>query len=262
MTNPIRTLLSAITLACLLVTNTSADEHAATPATASWTDVISTNTISDEVTRLHKQLESNTSTAEKFSQGGFLQARQQLTELAMLLAIVQRRDDPTDWKQAAPHLQQQFSRAAGVCKVNTPQVFKVVKEATDSLQSLLQDEDLPNKQVKKDVPWAEIVERSPLMSRMEQWHDALHKNLADKTAFENNREQIKQDAELIATVATVLRQPTMEDASDAEYAAHTKNLSRHASLLARVVDRGDFMAAKVAGRLLVKNCANCHENYR
>ena len=106
------------------------------------------DTIGDEVASLCEQLEAITSTPQKFAGGGFRQARDHFNELAMLFAIIQQSHEASDWKPAAQPLRQQFSRAASVCKVSTPQVYEVAKAATDNLSSLLKDTYEPTKQAK------------------------------------------------------------------------------------------------------------------
>ncbi len=158
-----------------------------------------------------------------------------------------------------------FARAARNCKVGSEPAYRDALRRKDDLRGLVAGDGLMSElqDLPAETDWAEVCDRAPLMQRIEQ---AVTKVLAEHTAerarFDDGKERIRREAELVSTISLVLRQKGREDAGDEEYVGHTQQLGTKAVNIAEAAKRGDFDAAREAVSNIGKTCANCHESFR
>jgi cytochrome c556 len=167
------------------------------------------------------------------------------------------------WQNEANDVKQRFSRTAHNCKVGSIQSFNEAKQRLEDLTTLVRGERLARARAVEGLKWGDLVDRSPLMQRMvKTLNEELAAPLTDPKAFDKNRNQIRHGAELIAAFAYVIGQPTMENADEADYLTHSKNLLNDARAIVDATHIGDHATAEAAFASLQKNCSNCHANWR
>ncbi|MCH7729613.1 MAG: hypothetical protein IH991_24510, partial [Planctomycetes bacterium] len=173
-----------------------------------WSKIITRETIEDEVKRLKILIDKDVTTLEQFARGGYKKARRHFSELAALFAIIEQNDVMTRWMREAPDLKNRFARSARACKVGSRQAFTEASRRKEDLKTIVGGGKLQLADKIEKRPWGEILDRSPLMQRMNSlFQEELKVHVADKKTFAANRDRIKHNAELISAISTILRQP-------------------------------------------------------
>ena len=234
------------------------------PAGFAWTQVISPQTLEDEVKSLNLQVQKSVTTPGKFSGGGYQDVRRQFTELATLFAVIANYDGKVRWIDEAPHARDAFARAAANAKVTSIQAFNDAKQRKLDLEELVRGGTLnSNKPTIKENDWEKVCDRRPLMQRIETgYREGLEIWAGKASSFEANLAKVKREAELLKLFGVVLMREGMEDAGDDDYDAYCRQLIDAAEAMVRAAQDKDAVAAKKANGLINKSCVQCHDDYR
>jgi len=246
------------------------DEPAATvedvsrvSANANWSKLIDAETIETEIKRLSQTVGRTVTTPTAFKAGGFEDCRRDFSELAVLFAIAADYDGEVRWKESAPSLRDLFARAGRNCKVGTDQTFNESVERKQDLADLVSGSRPKLPKVQNDGDWSKVADRPPLMQRLNVAHqDRLTKWLANQKQFENNRDEIRHEAQLMAATADVIGREGFDYAGDEEYAQLVQELREAATDLSAAVELDNFEQAQKSINRATKSCTDCHELYR
>ena len=229
-----------------------------------WSQVVSPETLEDEVKSLNLQVQKSVTTPGKFSGGGYQDVRRQFTVLATLFAVIANYDGKVRWIDQAPHARDAFARAAANAKVTSIQAFNDAKQRKLDLEELVRGGTLnSNKPASKENDWERVCDRRPLMQRIETgYREGLEIWAGKPSAFEANLAKVKREAELLKLFGVVLMREGMEDAGDDDYDAYCRQLVDAADAMVRAAQDKDAAAAKAANGRINKSCVQCHDDYR
>ncbi len=226
----------------------------------SWTQIVSVSALEKELRAAGSQLDRDVTTLPNFLAGGSKKARQQLSRLALLSAILAKCDDRPNFRRAAAVATVQFAEAARLCKVGTQSAYQAVIKSKAHLASLLAGEKLAGEPSR--LEWKHVVDRPPLM----QWMDAILREelspLPAESEFADQADRIQQQADLLAMIATVISLPEMPDGKESDYADTARQLAAFATEMSRAARQNERDSAIKAFGRMQKQCANCHENWR
>src|SRR5262249_34711652 len=150
--------------------------------------------------------------------------RRDFSVLAVLFAITTEYEGDIRWKDAAPQLRNDFARAGHNCKVGTDQTFQEAKQRKQDLADLVGGtRPKSSATAETKVDWPQVADRPPLMQRLNiAQQDRLSKWLASKQEFTTHRDDVKQEAQLIAAIADIISRPGYEYADDDTYAGYAR----------------------------------------
>jgi hypothetical protein len=236
---------------------------AAEPADATWSKVIDAPTIETEVKRLSQAIGKSVTTPTAFKGGGFEDCRRDFSELAVLFAVAAEYDGDVRWKESATGLRELFARAGRNCKVGTDQTFNEAAQRKQDLADLVAGSRPKLPQAEKENDWGKVADRPPLMQRLNVAHqDRLTKWLASAKQFKDNSDDIRHEAQIVATIADVVGREGFDYADDEEYAKLIRELRQAAIDIGAAVELDNFDEAQKAINRATKSCADCHEMYR
>ena len=229
-----------------------------------WSKIISSTTIEDEVKAIKFSADTNVKTPTDFAGRGYKVVRRDFSMLAAMFAIINEYDGDVRWKKDAAAARDLFARTASNAKAGgNINVYNEAKKRRDDLLDLLNGSSLAAKAEEQANNWEHIVDRSPVMQRLET---AAEKNLAPWTSskgeFSSNIEQVLHEAEIVAALSEVLTREGMTDADDDDYVAYARLMKTSAlDVVAAVKLNNDEQARKATGEI-AKACSDCHDNYR
>ncbi|MBT6846018.1 MAG: cytochrome c [Planctomycetaceae bacterium] len=231
--------------------------------TGKWAELISAPTIEDEVKAIKLAVDTGVDKPSQFSGGGYQNARYQFSVAAAMFGIIAEFDGDVRWKSQALGIRDVFARTAGNCKVGSTQAYNEAKLRKADLQDLLGGATVDAKANAEDFNWSRVVDRAPLMQRLEV---ALDERLSPMTSsadeFESNKETILHEAEIVAAMAHIFTRPQMEDGDDEDYAGYAKKMKSGALDLLDAVKLNDPNRAASAVGVMTQSCTECHELYR
>ena len=196
-----------------------------------WSKLISSGTIEDEIKAIKLEVDKNVTTPSDFAGRGHKIIRREFSFLAMLFAVIAEYDGEVRFKKDAATARDLFSRTANNTKAGgNTNVFSEAKLRKADLDELLSGSSLPAQPAGETPEWGVIIDRSPLMQRLEAiYQEKVAKSLASKDEFGKHSEEILHEAELISVMATVLTKPGMNDADDQTYAGFANSMKSAAS---------------------------------
>lgn len=232
--------------------------------TFTWSKLIEPDTVEDEIKSLQKQFSETITTPAPFKGGGAKTARRQLTELAVLFAIIAEYDGDVRWKKDAVNMRELIGRTGMNCKVGTDASFNEAKLRKDELETLVRGGASPSVAgADPKVAWEKIAGRPPLMQRLEALQQqGIAVYTANAADFNKNLDKALKEAELIAAIAEVIQRPGFEFTDDDQYLNFAKAMRDAALTIVDAAKSKNYDAARAASGKIDKACSQCHEGYR
>jgi len=236
---------------------------AASPAGPGWSKWIAAEIVEDEIKAQQIQLAETVRNSTQFKGGDFRKARAQLSVLAMMFGIVAEYDARIRWKREAAAVRDAVSHAGFNCKVGTDGSYQDAKTRFDDVQTLVRGGSVQLPEAAPDVAWPSVVDRAPLMQRLEQaQQQGVAPLTADKRQFERESDTLAHEAQIIAAIAEVISREGYEFADDETYLEYAKAMKAQALEVRDAAGEQDYERARQAAGQLSKTCSDCHEGYR
>jgi hypothetical protein len=244
-------------------TNGNGPTNAAGGGNGTWSQLISAATIEDEIKSLKMALDQDVTTPGDFKGRGYKLCRTHFSVAAMLFAVIGEYDADIRWKSDAVTARDLFARTAANAKVGTDQVFNEARQRKADLSDLLNGNSLAARPAETDHAWSALVDRSPLMPRLQVAFNGQVRQLTSNEAeFKANRDGLRHEAEMIALISDVLCKEGMVDADDDTYTEYAHTMREAARDLVQAAKDVDYAKAREAVGRLDQACATCHESYR
>jgi len=228
-----------------------------------WSQLISRSTLEDEIKRLQITMGEHLGTPTKFTGGGYKLARADFSLVATLFAVIAQYDQEVRWQEQAATARDLFARAAANMKVSSTQAFNEARQRKGDLEEMVRGGRIAINADAQADDWDGVVDRQPLMQYLEQTNQlVLLPAVSSSRAFAEQRDKLRQKAEMFAMLGQVLAVPGMEDAADDDYAAICRELTETARAVVQAVSTDDYNAARHASGEMSKACDKCHKLYR
>lgn len=227
-----------------------------------WSPLISPASIEDEVKRVKLHFDSVVTTPGAFNGGGYMDARLDLTVLAMMFAVVHEHSGEVRWKDQAPAARDLLARTAFNCKAGSTQVYNEAKLRKGDLQDLVSGSGLTAREAEPENDWAMIVDRSPLMEYADQLIESLEDNSRDEKTVKANIDQIRREAELISVFGEVLTKEGLDEAEDEDYVQLSRDMMDASKSVVAALERGNHADVRKNVSSVRQRCDACHEQYR
>jgi hypothetical protein len=231
---------------------------------AAWSNLISPETLTDEVKSLNTDLVDEVKTQQAFLGGANKKSRRTLSMLAAAFAIINEYGGDVKWKAQSAAARDLFARAGYNTKAATEQTFREAKQRSDDLAVLLRGESITAPSgVDANNDWSKISDRPPLMSRLElAQRDRIAPWTANAGEFKKNSAALGHEAEIVAALAEVVSRPGFDNSDDEKYHGYAKSLQQAALDLRTAIQSDNYQTAHTAAGTLSKACANCHGDFR
>lgn len=231
--------------------------------TATWSKLISADTLQDEIKSLQPSLADDVKTQQGFLGGAYKKSRRTLSLLAAAFAIINEYDSEVKWKSQAAAARDLFARSGFNCKASTEQTFHDVKQRSEDLATLLSGETLSAAKAEPTNDWKKIADLLPLMSRLElAQRDRIAPWTAAASDFKRNAAALQHESEIVAALAEVILRPGMENSEDEKFRGYATALQKSALDLRQAVRNENYDAGRTAAGTLSKSCSNCHADFR
>jgi hypothetical protein len=250
----------------------STQAGAAAPATGGapaaggfkWSSLVSADTLVDEIKEMKGVAAKAVSSASDFKGGGYNDARQAFSSIALAFAVIADFDGDARFKKESPAARGLFARVGNNCKVGTQQSFDESKVRVADLDALLQGNPLDSRPESDDeeLTWSKIAARPALMTRLETADEIANAAVASKDDFTKQVEKLLHEVEIVAMIGEAIQRPDHEYHDDDTYRGYAAQM-RDAAVKARAaIQRSDYDAARGAIGEMKKSCDTCHGDYR
>lgn len=245
-------------------TTPSASPSAATSdGKPGWSQWIAPEVLESEIKRQSTELEKLVESASAFKGGGYQEARNRFSLLAVLFAISAEHDNDARWKDSATGLRDLFGRAGFNAKVGTDGTFREAAARSSDLAELIRGGRPTTPTPNADAGWTTVSDRPPLMTRMEQaQQERLAQWIANEALFKGNVEEISHEAQLLAALAEIITREGYEYADDDTFVEYAKELRDAARDVQQATELEDYAQARAALGRATKACSTCHDGYR
>ncbi len=227
-----------------------------------WSKVITPVSLEDEVKRLKLAFDGVVTTPGAFNSGGYMEARINLTALAMMFAVITEHSGDVRWKKQAPAARDLLARTAFNCKAGSTQVYNEAKLRKADLQDLVSGSGLSARDAESENDWGMVVDRSPLMEYAERLIESLEDHSRDTNSVKANIEDIRREAESLSVFGEVLTREGLDEADDEDYCKMSLHMVEASKGVATALERGDFDAVRKEVSAVRQRCDVCHNQYR
>lgn len=235
-----------------------------TAAAGSWSQFISAASLEDEVKALKLTMDKSVTTPRDFAGRGHKDARRDFTLLALIFGVIAEYDEEVRWKDSAATARDRFARVAANGKAGgSIQVYNEAKSRKEDLGELIRGSQLQPIAGQPEATWESTADRAPLMQLLEQRLEANVKQwTASDSTFEEQKESIKREAELIAMIGQALTREGMEDAGDEDYDGFAHALRDGGKTIVDALKLDNLEMAQKGVSMISRSCTDCHDSYR
>jgi hypothetical protein len=229
-----------------------------------WPALITATTIEDEIKAIKQMVDRDVTNPSEFRGRGYRECRRHFSIAAMLFGIITEYDDQVRWKTTAAAARDVFSRSAANAKVGSTQVFNEARQRKVDLEDILNGSTITgSREQEAENDWGRIVDRGPLMMRLEMAFDGqLQPLTATASEARSHRDRLIHEAEMTAAMAVVLVGAGMPDSDDSTYEEFAGDLKQGAIDLVKGVKENDYEEIRRSVGVIGQSCSNCHEYYR
>lgn len=244
----------------------STDGANAAPAAGGfkWSSLVSADTLVDEIKQMKAVAAKAVASASDFKGGGYDDARQAFTSIALCFGVIDGYDGDVRFKRDAAAARDLFARVGSNCKVGTQQTFNQAKARVADLDLLLQGSNLdaPPDVGAEGASWSTVAPRPALMSRLETAEGLANAAVASKEDFDKQVAQLLHEVEMAAVIGEAIQRPDHEYHDDKTYRGYAAEMCNAAVKARAAAQRSDYDAARAAVGELKKSCDTCHGDYR
>ena len=228
-----------------------------------WSTLVSEGTLTDEIKDMKAVVAAATARPADFKGGGYEQAREAFSSIALAFAVIAAYDQDVRWKKDAERARDLFARVGFNCKVGTDQSLAESKLGLADLEALL-DGGAPERQADRDddFRWSQVAGRPALMTRLEAAEAGVGTGIASKAEFDRQIAALVHDAEMVAAIGEAIQQPDFEYHDDDTYRGYAAAMRDAALQLRAACDEKNYESARAAAGALKKSCDACHGDYR
>ena len=228
-----------------------------------WSTLVSEGTLTDEIKDMKTVVAAATARPADFKGGGYEQAREAFSSIALAFAVIAAYDEDVRWKKDAERARDLFARVGFNCKVGTDQSLAESKLGLADLEALL-DGGAPERQADRDddFRWSQVAGRPALMTRLEAAEAGVGARIASKAEFDRQIAALVHDAEMVAAIGEAIQQPDFEYHDDDTYRGYAAAMRDAALQLRAACDEKNYESARAAAGALKKSCDACHGDYR
>jgi hypothetical protein len=243
----------------------SGDGPATAPAGTGfkWSTLVSGDTLTDEIKEMQQRLAAAVTTPSTFKGGGYNDAQRSFSVIALAFGVIADHDDDVRWKKDAVTARDLFARAGVNCKVGTDQSFKESQLRVEDLAAMMDGNPPAGKPDRdEDFRWSQVSGRPPLMARLEAAEKLLGAATASQAEFTKQLDVALHEAEIVAAIAEVVRQPDFEYHDDDSYLGYAASMRDAAVRVRDACLKKDYDSARTAVGGISKSCNDCHGDYR
>ncbi len=228
-----------------------------------WSTLISGDTLTDEIKDLKDRVTSTATTPSTFKGGGYNDAREAFSMLALAFGLIAAHDQDIRWKRDAATARDLFARAGFNCKVGTDQTFNESRLRIEDLEGMIQGSPPKGKpEQEEDFRWSQVAGRPPLMSRLELAGEIMNASIASQADFKGKADRLFHEAEIVAAIGEVVCRPDFEYFDDETYVEYASTMRDAAVAVRKACLDQDYDAARAAVGDISKSCDTCHGDYR
>jgi hypothetical protein len=243
-------------------TGSNAGDEAAPNEGSGWSSIIGPEVLENEIKRVQIALEAQITTPVQF-QTDYLNVRDTFSMLSMWMAIIRDYEGSVRWQDQAAVAQATFARTAANCRVGSDAAYNSARAAQDKLRELVRGGSFDStEKPEEDFEWVGAVDRNPIMRRLQASLDRLKQHVGSKDAFESESEEVLHDANLIAAMARVLADETMDGGDDEDYVSLVDVMLESAKGTADAVKLNNYDLSSTAVNQIEQSCNDCHAEYR
>ena len=228
-----------------------------------WSALVSGDTLIDEIKGMQERVAPVVTTPSTFKGGGYNEAQRAFSVIALAFGVIAAHDEDVRWKKDAATARDLFARAGVNCKVGTDQSFKESQLRVEDLKAMMDGnspEGKPDRE--EDFRWNQVSGRPPLMMRLEAAEKLLGAATASQGDFTKQLDVVLHEAEMVAAIGEVIRQPDFEYHDDDSYRGYAGSMRDAAVRIREACLKKDYDTARTAVGEISKSCNDCHGDYR
>ena len=228
-----------------------------------WSGLVSGDTLIDEIKEMQERVTPVVATPSTFKGGGYNEAQRAFSVIALAFGVIAAHDEDVRWKKDASAARDLFARAGVNCKVGTDQSFKESQLRVEDLKAMMDGNPPEGKPDREDdFRWNQVSGRPPLMMRLEAAEKLLGAATASQGDFTKQLDVVLHEAEMVAAIGEVIRQPDFEYHDDDSYRGYAGSMRDAAVRIREACLKKDYDTARTAVGEISKSCNDCHGDYR
>ncbi len=230
---------------------------------SSWSAIVTSDTIENEIKRLHSDLSSQITTADTYG-SKYRDAQVSFSILSVLFAVIHEYEQSVRWKNDALQAQAAFYRAGTFPSNRMREAFEFSKARIESLSDLIRGSGFPPEEsASTEIDWESVADRRMLMQRLEHsLYQKLEAWVSNETEFKKQIEELAHESQVAAIIGRALIQPGMEEADDDDYVALAHAMITAAVDASAAAKNNNYQLASQAINLIGQSCTKCHDEYR
>ncbi len=227
-----------------------------------WDSVITADALENEIREIRNELNSQLQTLGKYNLS-YVTMPVDCSVLSAVAAILNEHSAEPSWKANVLYIRDLAAKMVESATARGRPAYEETRTAFDNISDILNGTLPPGlDEPAADATFADVIERSYLMTRFEQQSEWLRSNAGSEQSFQSNMEEVRQESAVLGALVKVIMTPGYDSAEDDEYREFANALFDASRAMVNATDESDFAAFDAALTKVYQSCTDCHGFYR
>lgn len=227
-----------------------------------WSAWVSSESLETAVKQELRPLQDALVNPSHFAAQGFRDAQQAFRRLSVLFAVIGNYPDEMRWQASATAVSGYFHHAAQRLRSGGTVELSHATKGRDALRDLLNG-TFSVSAAQSKLEWAQIVARVSAMRWMEELVETrMTPRIANSREFKRTAREFRQNAEILAAIATALTMHEIEGLDDTDYRSLAESFRDEVRELVKTVRTEDYEQTRVQLGKVTQSCVTCHGEFR
>ena len=231
-------------------------------AAVDWASILPAELLNAEMLRIRDRFAPKLEEISSYN-NSLLELPPYLAEMTALAVIAGRHPQDVPWREDAKYIRALSATAAASELTRGQKAYEQVKTPFDKIAALLdgkRPEDLP--EASEEGGFLLTTDFGSLMKRLEIGQNSMRTNGGSEAALKENADSLRQEARVMAALATVIASEDFGYGEDQVYQDYATELRQAALDAAKAAKAKDFEGFGKAANAIMQSCNRCHADYR
>ncbi len=243
-------------------TDKPADPAPAAGGEVDWKAVIPMPILQEEVSRIRNRFSAKLQTVGSYN-SAYLEFPPYAASLGAMAEIAIRHPDDVTWKSNAKFIRDLSAQMVEDNLQRGAKSYKQINEPFLNIVDLLSGNSPPGlPDSAEKVDFYEVADFGYLMRRLESLEKSLRTNAGSADALMSNKDDIIQDATVMAALTKVLTQEGYGYAEDEDFLGLANPMVEASLKMAQSARADDYAGYDAALNTVSQSCTQCHSQYR
>jgi len=226
-----------------------------------WSETAPIEILLSEVKELRNRLNTDLQTVATYNRSIDEISLDGMMLLAMA-AVIEQHDEAAPWQANAKYVRDLAYEVYVNAEGSGRAPFQATQTPFESIVTILDGGSPPEIEADDKPPFGDTVDRSVMMTRIEESMSHLKSNVNTPTRMKEEAESATREATVMKAIAGIMMDGAFDYADQPEYQQYVREFLDGNAAMVQAIEADDFAAFETARNRVQSSCDPCHRKYR